>query len=58
MEDVAEERCWQELLLTDGEKAARGKASGSGNSRPVRLGVIRRVSQEGKRNGSSDVEYL
>ena len=51
MEDVAEERCWQELLLTDGEKAARGKASGSGNSRPVRLGVIRRVSQEGIQSG-------
>lgn len=28
------------------------------NSRPARLGVITRVSQEGKRNGSSDVEYL
>lgn len=41
MEDVAEEWCWQELPLTDGEKAARGKASGSGELQACEAGCYK-----------------
>lgn len=41
MEDVLEKWCLQELPLTDGEKAAQGKASGSGELQACKDGCYK-----------------